>query len=196
MSSETSTESQAFRPWELFTLAALIGGIVVVLLGRGSPRVETIFLGFTVLAAGALGVAVWRSFAPLTSTLETVMARVLGSRSRAMLEREKMLVLRSIKELEFDRAMHKISEKDFAELSGRLRVRAARLIQQLDAGEAYQDVIRREVACRFAQMAPVKGDAPARAKAEAAATCGACGAANDADARFCKGCGARRSEQA
>ena len=42
---------------------------------------------------------------------------MLGGRTRAALEREKALVLRSIKELEFDRAMGKVSEKDFAEMS-------------------------------------------------------------------------------
>jgi hypothetical protein len=181
MSSATSTEpSQAFRPWELFTLAALIGGIVVVLLGRGAPRVETIFLGFTVFAAGALGVAVWRSFAPLADALEFVSARVRGGRSRAALEREKALVLRSIKELEFDRSMRKISEQDFAEMSGRMRARAARLLQQLDEGVAYRDAIAAAIAQR------VGGEGP-----PAASVCAACGVANDPDARFCKACGSK-----
>ena len=42
----------------------------------------------------------------------------LSESMRAVLEREKMLVLRSIKELEFDRAMGKLSEKDFDEMAG------------------------------------------------------------------------------
>ncbi len=37
------------------------------------------------------------------------------------MEREKALVLRSIKELEFDRAMGKVSPRDFDEMSTRLR---------------------------------------------------------------------------
>ena len=187
MSSETSTESQAFRPWELFTLAALIGGIVVVLLGRGAPRLETIFLGLTVFAAGALGVAVWRSFAPLADAFEAVTARVRGGRSRMALEREKRLALRSLKELEFDRAMKKISEKDFHDMSGRLRARAARLMQQLDAGMAYRDSIQQEIAQRV-------GATRSEDTAQAASACGACGTANDADARFCKNCGAKVEE--
>ena len=60
--------------------------------------------------------------------------QMLGGRTRAALEREKALVLRSIKELEFDRAMGKVSEKDFVEMSARLRARAAGLMRQLDAG--------------------------------------------------------------
>ena len=38
---------------------------------------------------------------------------MVGERTRAALEREKMLTLRAIKELEFDRAMGKMSEEDF-----------------------------------------------------------------------------------
>jgi hypothetical protein len=40
-----------------------------------------------------------------------------------------MLALRSIKELEFDRAMGRVSDDDFKEKSGRLRTRAARLFR-------------------------------------------------------------------
>ena len=55
-----------------------------------------------------------------------------GPRTRAALEREKALALRSLKELEFDRAMGKVSEADFAEVAERLRARAMRVMQQLD----------------------------------------------------------------
>ena len=63
---------------------------------------------------------------PLTSKAAADSTQVLGGRTRAALEREKALVLRSIKELEFDRAMGKVSEKDFGEMSARLRARADR----------------------------------------------------------------------
>jgi hypothetical protein len=188
MSSETSTKSQAFRPWELFTLAALIGGIVVVLLGRGAPRIETIFLGFTVFAAGAVGVAVWRSFAPLSDALESVTVRLRDGRLRAALEREKMLAVRSLKELEFDRAMQKISEKDFGEMSGRLRARAVRLMEQLDTGVAYRDSILQAIEQRVGADRPIDA-------APAASACGACGTRNDDDARFCKSCGGQLGEE-
>jgi hypothetical protein len=184
MSSATSTESQAFRPWELFTLAALIGGIVVVLLGRGAPRIETIFLGFTVFAAGSVGVAVWRSFAPLADAFESVTARVRGGRSRAALEREKGLALRSLKELEFDRLMKKVSEKDFQEMSARLRLRAARMMRQLDAGTTYSDSIAKEIQQRVSVR--VGAETPA-----VTVGCPGCGTDNDGDARFCKNCGAK-----
>jgi hypothetical protein len=108
-----------------------------------------------------------------------------------------MLVLRSIKEVEFDRAMGKISDADFHEMAGRLRARAAGLLRALDADRTgYRTLIERELATRVGR-AP-SSHAPAAAVAEmadasapAAGTCAACGTANDPDARFCKSCGTR-----
>ena len=49
-----------------------------------------------------------------------------------MLAREKGLVLRALKDLEFDRSMGKVSQADFDEMSARLRTRALVLMKQLD----------------------------------------------------------------
>ena len=54
---------------------------------------------------------------------------VIGQRTRAALEQEKATTLRTIKELEFDRAMGKLSDADFQEMSVRLRARAARSLK-------------------------------------------------------------------
>jgi hypothetical protein len=97
-----------------------------------------------------------------------------------------MLSLRSIKELEFDRAMGRVSDEDFKEMSGRLRTRAARLIRQLDAGAGYREQIERELEKRL----EAKKDEPrAKAGARTALVCNACDTTNDGDAKFCKGCG-------
>jgi hypothetical protein len=189
MSSETSTESHfsggelphsrsdSLQPWQLFTLAGLVGATITVFLSRGQSPAAVILLSLTVFAAAAVGIAALRTVMPLTSKAAPDTTQVLGGRTRAALEREKSLVLRSIKELEFDRAMGKVSEKDFAEMSARLRARAARLLRQLDAGAGYRDQIEREIERRL-------GKAPV-----AAGVCAGCGTKNDADARFCKGCG-------
>jgi hypothetical protein len=190
MSSETSTESQfsgdfpsqrsdALRPWQLFTLAGLIGATITVFLSRGQSPAAVILLSLTVFAAAAVGIATLRTVMPLTSKATPDNTQVLGGRTRAVLERDKALVLRSIKELEFDRAMGKVSEKDFIEMSGRLRARAARLMRQLDAGAGYREQIEREIEKRL-------GKAPVVA---AVGMCASCGTKNDADAKFCKGCG-------
>ena len=65
----------------------------------------------------------------------------IGGRTRVALEREKSLVLRSIKELEFDFAMGKVAKPDFDEMSARLRARALGLMRQLDAGGGYKEQI-------------------------------------------------------
>jgi hypothetical protein len=185
MSSETSTDvrlkaDDALQPWQLFTLAGLIGATVVVFVSTGQTPAGIILLSLTIFTAAVVGVAAWRTLSPLTGSDELVGTQVLGGRTRAALEREKALVLRSIKELEFDHAMGKISDKDFAEMSARLRSRAAGLIRQLDAGQTYRDEIEKEISKRVG--------APA---ATTARTCAQCRTQNDRDARFCKSCGAK-----
>jgi hypothetical protein len=187
MSSETSTESEPLQPWQLFTLAGLVGATIVVFVSRGQTPAAVILLSLTIFTAAAVGVAAWRTLAPLTGEDDVAAPVVLGGRTRAALERDKALVLRSIKELEFDRAMGKVSDKDFAEMSTRLRARAARLMRQLDAGTGYRSLIEKELEKRLGSAPPPR---PAAEPRVAPAPCGSCGTANDPDARFCKNCGA------
>jgi hypothetical protein len=176
MSSETSTESHPFEPWQFFTLAGLIGATIVVFFAKGQTAPAIILLSLTVFSAAAIGWAALRAFGPLAGIGGSeVLARVVGGRTRTTLEHEKALVLRAIKELEFDRAMGKVSEHDFTDMSGRLRARAARLIRQLDASGTYREQIEREIAKRVGPAANI---------------CEHCQVANDLDARFCKKCGA------
>lgn len=202
MSSETSTEPEALQPWQLFTLAGLAGATIVVFVSRGQSPAAIILLSLTIFTAAAMGLAAWRTFAPVSADDEPTGSPVLAGRTRAALEREKALALRSIKELEFDRAMGKVSEKDFAEMSARLRARAAGLIRQLDAGEGYRDEIDKAVATRLATISRGEAKAEASASGVYAAVppakdpipptklCSACGTANESDALFCKRCGA------
>jgi len=208
MSSETSTESQsgagreadALQPWQLFTLAGLIGATLTVFMSRGQSPSAVILLSLIIFAAAGVGVAALRTFMPLAGGVLSDGGQVLGGRTRAALEREKTLVLRSIKELEFDRDMGKVSEKDFAEMSARLRARAAGLIRQLDAGTGYRDLIEKEIERRIGknEVSRDTSDAgsakqdPAISRPDPAINvCAQCKTRNDRDARFCKSCGAR-----
>src|SRR5205809_53707 len=74
-------------------------------------------------------------------------------RAAAALGRATMLALRAIKGLDFDRAMGKLSDADWKEMSGRLRARAAGLMRQLDARAGYREQIERDVAKRLASAA-------------------------------------------
>ena len=179
MNSETSTD-QGLQAWQFFVLAGLICATVATFMARGQSVTQIVLV--TVLMAGAtiVGLAVLRTVRPLVFGDEDRTAMV-GQRTRAALEREKLLVLRSIKELEFDKAMGKLSEHDWHEMSTRLRARATRLIRQLDAGGGYRAQIEADLAKRL-------GNVP---EAPAAGFCANCGTARDTDAKFCKNCGAK-----
>jgi hypothetical protein len=178
------------QPWQFFVLAALGCATAVTFVARGQGPTAVVLLGVLMATAGLVGYAALRTLRPLVTTEEdrTVM---VGQRTRVALEREKLLTLRSIKELEFDRAMGRLSDEDWKEMSGRLRARAARLMKQLDAGAGYREQIEKDLAKRIegdARLTPSRHDERS-ATASAERACASCDTANDADARFCKGCG-------
>ena len=83
-------------------------------------------------------------------------------------------MLRSIKELEFDRSMKKVSDADFADMSGRLRARALTLMQELERQPVAPPVAPPKVVVRHEARGPY---------------CDQCGTKNEKDAKFCKQCG-------
>ena len=172
---------QSLQPWQFFVLAALGCATAVTFLVRNHGVVPVILLSVMMATTALVGLAALRVVRPLVSPQDERGA-VVGHRLRVLLEQDKALALRTIKELEFDRAMGKLSEEDFREMSGRLRTRAARLIKQLDAGSGYRDQIERDLAKRLGQSA---------ATVQATRACAQCAVPNDPDAKFCKNCGAR-----
>ena len=193
MSSETSTDAatSSFRPWHFFVLAGLVGATIAVVSVRPSDPASLVLLVLAVGAGAYVGFGVYRVVVPLITARQfSERIEMVGGRTRAALDREKTLVLRSIKELEFDRAMGKVSDQDFDEMGGRLRARARTLLKQLDVDEtAYRDLIERELAERLqgVGLEPVIASAPPVAERVA---CASCGTSNEPDAKFCKGCGA------
>jgi hypothetical protein len=191
-----------FRPWHFFVLASLMAATAAVLMTRQARPEHLVVISLTIGAAGFAAAALYRTLVPLVSPDLRAANEPLTESLRAVLEREKMLVLRSIKELEFDRAMGKVSPKDFDEMAGRLRTRAMSLMRQLDAGAGYRELIERELSARMrkpsagSRQKPSTSTAaepgvPAVVAAPAAARTCACGTVNDPDAAFCKRCGAR-----
>jgi len=180
MSSETSTNT--LQPWQFFVLAALGCATAVTYMVRSQGVINVILLTVLMATTALVGLAVLRAVRPLVSPQDD-RTIVIGQRTRVALEQEKALTLRTIKELEFDRAMGKISDDDFTEMSVRLRARAGRLMKQLDAGAGYRSQIERDLAKRVGDS----GEKPARS----ANVCAACSTNNEADARFCKSCGAQ-----
>ena len=176
----TTRPESSLQPWQFFVLAALGCATAVTFLVRNHGVIPVILLSVMMAATALVGLGALRAVRPLVSAHDERGA-VVGQRLRVLLEQDKALALRTIKELEFDRAMGKISEEDFREMSTRLRARATRLMKQLDAGSGYRDQIERDLAKRLGESA----EKPERA----AHVCANCSTANDPDARFCKNCG-------
>jgi hypothetical protein len=184
-----------FKTWHFFVLVSLLAATAAVILTRQSRPEHLVLISLIIGAAGFAAGTLYRTLAPLVGAKPEPDAAPLTESLRAVLEREKALVLRSIKELEFDRAMGKLSARDFDEMAGRLRARAMTLMRQLDAGTGYRELIEKELKARVrtrpGQAArAVASSGPAASAAVTAARC-ACGTANDPDARFCKACGAK-----
>jgi hypothetical protein len=189
--------NDSLEPWQFFVLAALLVSTGVILynfFGSGGQSRSSIIL-FTVLmgAVCLVGIAALRAVRPLVSPQEDLTAMV-GERTRAALEREKLLTLRSIKELEFDRAMGKLSDADWQEMSSRLRARAAGLMKQLDAGAGYREQIEHDLVKRLAVPQDPRGSGHGRradlsSPPSVGSFCTECGTKNEGDAKFCKNCG-------
>ncbi len=97
------------RPWQFFTLGALVCATAAVFIIRGTSAENLIFVCLAIFAAALVGLAALNALRPL-ATGETREPEMVGGHTRAAIEREKNMVLRSIKELEFDRAMGKVAE--------------------------------------------------------------------------------------
>jgi hypothetical protein len=217
---QSESTADTLKPWQFFTLGGLICATAAVFVMRGTSPANIIFACLGIFAAALVGLGTLRTLRPLV-TGEVYEPDMIGGQTRVALEREKNLILRSIKELEFDYAMGKVAAGDYEDMVARLRARAVRLLKQLDsAGSGYRELIERELAQRL-----VKTGAAALAdtdidtdrspdtdvsglRAEGAGlraqgsglnvtgtnvtgTCVTCGTANDGDARFCKGCGTK-----
>jgi hypothetical protein len=184
MSSGSSTErgssgrDTGFRPWHFYMLLSLAGATWAVIVSRDAHPAALLLISGAVLAAGLVGLAMHHSLIGFLSGGATEITSP-SRRTREFLEREKALVLRSIKELEFDKAMGKVSDRDFAEIGGRLRAKAMELIQAIEHADA-----------RASDHVPVARTGREERRARGATErCPSCGTTNDPDARFCKSCG-------
>ena len=198
MSSRTSTEPRAHQPnagfevWHFYVLVSMVAATAAVMLARETHPVALLLLSAAVVAAGYVGLSLHRALAGFAGD-ERFLHAPLKEGVRAGIEREKALTLRSIKELEFDRAMGKVSDKDFEDLSGRLRARALVLMGDLDRATV-EAKVEADAAAAAAAAAPKhrpkKQSKPAKpSRIEQVVRCGECETVNDLDAKFCKQCG-------
>jgi hypothetical protein len=181
----STQEEPWLQPWQFFLLGGMLAATATVIVATGQSPANIIILSLTVVSVSFVGLGAYRMLLPLV-TKDLDRPPMIAGRTRAALEREKTLVLRSIKELEFDYAMGKVATADFDEMSARLRARAAGLIRQLDAG-GYKEQIAKEIEIRL-KANETTDTAEIRIER---GLCPSCETRNDEDAKFCKNCGHR-----
>lgn len=190
----SANEEPWLHPWQFFLLGGMLAATATVIVATGQSPANIVILSLTVVSVSFVGLGAYRILSPLVNDQPDAPVLIAG-RTRIALEREKSLVLRSIKELEFDFAMGKIAQADFDAMSVRLRSRALGLMRQLDAGGGYREQIAKEVQERLKVLgAEVLGAEVLGAEvpgAEVPGACAQCGTHNDDDARFCKTCGVK-----
>jgi hypothetical protein len=188
-------DKSTFRASHFFVLASLMAATAAVIMSRQSTPEHLVLISVTIGAAGLAAAGFYRLLAPLVGETSAAASEALSERTRGVLTREKALTLRALKDLEFDRAMGKVSQADFEEMSKRLRLRALSLMKQLDDdASGYKTIIERELSARLAaraiQPTPQASVEVAPEPLAAPAVC-VCGTTNDVDAVFCKRCGTR-----
>src|SRR5438045_9345743 len=112
MSSATSTDGLSAKPMDegfrishFFVLLSLIAATVAVVMARPAAPENLVLISLTIGAAGLAAIAFYRTIAPLVAAPSDYLLEPMSEGLRQDLEREKALTLRSIKALEFGKAM-------------------------------------------------------------------------------------------
>ena len=166
MSSETST-----KPAQVFVLLSMAAATAAVMVTTHTHPVALLVMSAGVLACGLAAYFFHSALYSLVGPKRAPVA-VTGQR-RETLAADKNRILHTIKEVEFDHRMGKVNTKDFDALSAPLRRKVAMLIDELD---------------RIDDSGALGDQA---ALPTTTAGCPACATSNDADAKFCKACGAK-----
>lgn len=111
----------------------------VVWLGSAIVAGATLGAGpfFLAFAGGALVLAIWlfwQSTQGLTADTPLTLEEALGMAAPTLEEERKESVLRILKDLEYERAVGKIEDADYRELSERYRAEARALLSELEEG--------------------------------------------------------------
>lgn len=123
-------------------LATIGGGVFTVLVGMvygglefGPPAVVLGLMGLALIAVIAL---FWNSIRTLIGETRLTGEDAFAIGAPRAEEEQKRAVLRALKDLEFERAVGKISEEDYGVLAQRYRTEAKRLLRQIDEATAEQ----------------------------------------------------------
>jgi len=163
-----------------------------VVLSIGAGLIFDTGIALLVLACGVLlGVIaiLWASVRTLTGDAPITLEEAVMLGATSATEEQKRAVLQALKDLEYERSVGKVSDADYDELLRRYRAEAKRLLRAVDEDLAPRRARAEAYLAEHIGSAKTDGIATGQKKA-AGARCAACQTDNDADARFCKKCGA------
>jgi len=169
----------------LYTLGAIVAiaafTVVSLFVYDFRPTAGTVILSLGWVSILATGYFLVRAVSSFDLHVGSGVAGDLTAGRRVELEREKKLLVKAIKEAEFDRDSGKLDGGEAADAIARYRARAVEILRVLDEGPSrqYEALIEKELARRLA----VTSTEPR--------ACAACATKNDDDAAFCKKCGAK-----
>lgn len=161
------------------------------------------------LAAGVLLAVIlmlWSSLQGLTGDAPLTFEEALSLGAVTPEEERKRAVIRTLKDLDYERTVGKISDDDFLALSAQYREEARGLLRSLDdelapAREKAEALLRERLEIRGEDVETAVPSTPsaapdsprpesiAKEPSPTSLVCESCGGSNDADARFCKHCG-------
>ncbi|MEQ8274521.1 MAG: zinc ribbon domain-containing protein [Deltaproteobacteria bacterium] len=222
----TTTKPSRIADRALIAVEALVGiAVVAAIVGKSYGAAPTVVFVICGGAAAFTAYSVIRMLGSLSDRTLDVSGRVEDER-RAALEHEKLLLLQGIKELEADYAIGKVAPEDYQHLRSSAEKRALAIIDQLrDEDAVWHEQAQRLVEKRVGKVRAVVPEGAAAPEASTEAwlledratrdarealralfddtpsafandVCGACETENDADAKFCVGCGRPKQEAA
>ena len=159
-SSETPTEppgvSPAAQRRAVLAVAIVVGWVFIFWANRWHLTAPVVFLGIGWVAVVATVHNLWRTGnVPIEDSAEdATWWKPVGAREE--LEREKRLLLKVIKDVEFDRQTGKMSDTDAAAMTQVYRARAIEVIKAIDEldegaeGSSVREEIERELRARLA----------------------------------------------
>jgi hypothetical protein len=156
-----------------------------------------------VLAAGVLLGTIaflWASLRTLSGDaalpLELEMMAARGRRSTDLGEK-KIRALRALKDIENEHALGKIDDDDYRDLVARYRDEAKAVLREIDREAAPRRAEAERLVREYLTKKRIPGaSSGAEATPATRRECDACHGSNEADATFCKHCGARMKREA
>ena len=146
---------------------AILGGLTIGLgLAARQFGAPGVVLGLAGAALIATIAAFWASVRTMLGEARISSADAFAIGNTGGAQEQKRAVLRALKDLEFERAVGKISEEDFKVLVARYRAEAKRLLKQIDDASAEQRARAEELVSKRLEKLGLLPPTPSAGKSE------------------------------